>query len=126
MKQFLIVVLAVLFGVVLWRIGERLSADAIGLAVGVIFGVLAGLPAAVLVLANSRLREERRHERRPVQAQNGYAGQPPVIVLTGGQSAPQALHEPQNTTPVGWRTHQAQERQFRWVGVPEGADNDRT
>ena len=124
MKQFSIVLLAVLFGIVLWRIGERLSADAIGLAVGVIFGVLAGLPAAVLVLANGRQREEKRHDRQPAQPQHGYGGQPPVIVLTGGQTVPQALPEPQSNTAVGWRTHQAQERQFRWVGVPEGADND--
>ena len=41
---------------VLWWLGEHLSPDAIGMAIGLAFGVLAGLPAAALVLVASRSR----------------------------------------------------------------------
>ena len=41
---------------VMWWLGEHLSPDAIGMAIGLAFGVLAGLPAAALVLVASRSR----------------------------------------------------------------------
>jgi len=41
---------------VLWWLGEHLSPDAIGMAIGLAFGVLAGLPAAALILVASRSR----------------------------------------------------------------------
>ena len=39
---------------VMWWIGERLSPDAIAMAIGLTLGVLAGVPAAALVLAALR------------------------------------------------------------------------
>ena len=46
---------AVLFvGVVGWRLGDGLSADALGMAVGVLLGVLAMIPIALLALSGRR------------------------------------------------------------------------
>ena len=39
---------------VMWWIGERLSPDAIAMAIGLLLGVLSGVPAAALVLAALR------------------------------------------------------------------------
>jgi len=45
-----------LLGVVAFLLGQRLSADAVGMALGVLFGVLASIPAALLVIASGRRR----------------------------------------------------------------------
>lgn len=34
-----------------WKIGEHMSTDALGLALGVIFGMMAGIPAALIALS---------------------------------------------------------------------------
>jgi hypothetical protein len=75
----------VLFGVLIlafaFWIGTRLSADAIGLAVGVVFGVLASIPASLLVIAAGRRgdRDEERSDYNPRQiADSPY--QAPVII----------------------------------------------
>ena len=49
-------VLAVLvgLGILAWQVLDKLSSDAIGMALGVIFGILAGLPAALLGAAHRR------------------------------------------------------------------------
>ncbi|HHY54309.1 MAG TPA: hypothetical protein GYA08_02625 [Chloroflexi bacterium] len=47
----------VMVGVFAFVVGQRLSADAVGMAVGVLFGVLAGIPAALLMVAAGRRRE---------------------------------------------------------------------
>ena len=44
MKQFMALIVLIFVGVVGWRIGERLSSDALGIALGVLFGVMAGIP----------------------------------------------------------------------------------
>ena len=52
-----------------WQVGERLSPDAISMAVGVMFGTLAGLPVALLVMAsNARAEERRRIEQQQQRA----------------------------------------------------------
>ena len=58
MKKLLILTCLLFVAIVAWRISERLSADAIGMALGVMFGVLAGIPTALLVLASARRREQ--------------------------------------------------------------------
>jgi hypothetical protein len=50
-----LITLAVLFKLVL----DRLSADAVGMAVGLMFGLLAGLPTLLLLLATNRRRPVR-------------------------------------------------------------------
>ena len=60
MTRIIIVVCAGLLALVLWRITENISSDALGLAIGVVFGVMAGLPTAVLVLAGNELNRQRQ------------------------------------------------------------------
>lgn len=88
-------------GVLAYAVGQRLSADAIGMAVGVVFGVLAGVPAALLVLSSGRRRQEQEDEdeddievsyddRRGRQARDRYGALPPqapVIVFAPPPSA---------------------------------------
>lgn len=76
MKKILFILIVLAFMAILWRISERLGADALGLAVGVVFGVSAGLPAAILVLASERRQGQQEHPQRPQY-------QPSAIVLTG-------------------------------------------
>ncbi|NJN81633.1 MAG: hypothetical protein HC802_04650 [Caldilineaceae bacterium] len=92
MKRLIVVVLLVFVAVGAWRIGSRLSADALGMGVGLVFGVLAGVPTALLVMASGRRRDEpgsrgsrMGHEQNPhgLPMYGGYPQQAPVIVLTG-------------------------------------------
>ena len=65
------VLLLVMAGVFAFVVGSRLSADAVGMAIGVLFGVLAGIPTALLVLASGR---RRRAEEDEEELDDGYAG----------------------------------------------------
>lgn len=100
MRRFVMLAVLVVLGVLAWQLGESLSSDALGMAVGVVFGVLAGIPAALLVLATSsrRRREEEADERAERYERYGgrqdrqlpaYPYQPPVIVVAGGAPAQQ-------------------------------------
>jgi hypothetical protein len=107
MKQLAVVTILVVGSILAWIFGSRLSADAVGMAVGLLFGVLAGIPTALLVLASGRRRrsdveeedeEEGAYERGGYGAggygrqralpQQPYGYQPPVIVLAAPQAAP--------------------------------------
>ncbi|MCB9138804.1 MAG: hypothetical protein H6642_10700 [Caldilineaceae bacterium] len=95
MKKYLFMTTAIFVGVIAWRIGERLSSDAISMGLGVIFGVMAGVPTAILVMAGNRRRERDdaaggrggRGSVPPSYPQ--FSSQPPVIVLTGAGMLPQ-------------------------------------
>lgn len=102
MKRILVLLAVIVVTVFAWRIADRLSADALGMAVGVAFGVIAGVPAALLVMASGRRRDARDEEpagaRQPRQMSPqmqgmpyGYLPQPPVIVLAGNGMHPQAM-----------------------------------
>lgn len=74
------------FSFLVWRITERLSPDALGLATGVLLGILAGLPVALLILAASRRRareEEERTAHNQRRSQLAMQQQPPVIIVSG-------------------------------------------
>lgn len=58
MGKILVVCGSILGGIVLWRITNDLSADALGMAVGILFGMCAGIPAALLVLVAGRRSDE--------------------------------------------------------------------
>ena len=96
MKKLLGSLALLMIGAGIWRLTERLSPDALGMALGVLFGVLAGLPVTLLVLAAQRRPSPPRIEPRP----DPYHHTPPVIVLTGGnhyvpnQNRPKAQHVP--------------------------------
>lgn len=132
MKRLFFLILLVFVGVAAWRISERLSADAIGMALGVLFGVLAGIPVALLVLASARRREswqeeERGQSRRVTEgAPHGYPmQQPPVIVLAGPgypSMQQQNSHGAPNRllpAPHDIQQGQAMERRFKVVGEQE-------
>ncbi|MBX3012763.1 MAG: hypothetical protein KF832_14705 [Caldilineaceae bacterium] len=135
MKRLLVLILLCFVGIAAWRISERLSADAIGMALGVLFGVLAGVPVALLVLASARRRERWQDEepgparRRGEPDGRAYAmpvQQPPVIVLAGpgypaqmaqggGQPAQSRLLPPPQAN--GYEV--PQERRFKVIGEKE-------
>jgi hypothetical protein len=99
MRGTVVLCMLLFFGFLAWRLTERLSPDALGLAIGVLLGILAGLPVALLLLAANRRRD-------PEEEDYGYAdrrqrqldmqpAQPPVIIL-GGYS-----HQGQATSHAG-------------------------
>jgi hypothetical protein len=93
----LIIFAAVVFvGATGCRLGDGLSADALGMAVGVLFGVTAGIPTALLIVAAGR-RDERppeyasykRESHSTVITQKIYvalqhSAQPPTTIVPPG------------------------------------------
>ena len=134
MRRFVMLAILVVLGVFAWRLGESLSSDALGMAVGMVFGILAGIPAALLVLATSSRRrqeeDDERYERydrsnqRPDRQLPAYPYQPPVIVVAGGQSQQPAppmgggvpYYVP--SQPAQWDPPRG-ERRFKVVGERE-------
>ena len=124
MKQLAVVTALMIAGVLAWLFASRLSADALGMAVGLLFGVLAGVPTALLVLASSRCRQHEDDEDDDEAAPQGYGQsgygqrafgqpypyQPPVIVLAAPQAAPAPAPQwphPQTVDSVGYPVRQA-------------------
>ena len=56
MGKLIVIVALIIGGVSAWSVGNRLSTDAISMAIGLVFSVFALLPATVMVLATSRRR----------------------------------------------------------------------
>ncbi|GIV74540.1 MULTISPECIES: hypothetical protein [Caldilinea] len=120
MKRILLLLLLLVGSVVVWRLGERLSADALGMAIGIVLGVLASIPASLMIVASGRRREEEDEQverARPEPLQPLY--QPPVIVLAGhsfaqGGRAPLDLSD--RSSP--WSQTRPQ-RRFKLVGEEE-------
>ena len=95
MKKFLALCVMVAIGVLAWKVGEKLSADSIGMAIGILFGIMAGIPTALMMMASDRRRAEQADAMRAMEKedrrlghQNGGGGQP-MIIIAGG--APQQL-----------------------------------
>ena len=124
MKRALLFAIVVIGCVAVWRLGSRLSTDAVGLAVGVLLGVLASIPASLLILASSRRRDDRADEAPDWEDRRARAAplyQPPVIVLagTGAVHQPPQLAAPAPAQAVqGWPPSPAA-RQFKIVGEEE-------
>ena len=112
MKHFLGLATLLFVGVLAWRIGEKLSTDAVSMAIGVLFGVLAGLPAALLVLAVGRRREPeagvRQTQSFPMFGR-GPLYQPPVIYLTG--------QAPSHSLPAADSVHFGRGESHAWPGA---------
>lgn len=62
-----------------WKIGEHMSTDALGLALGVIFGMMAGIPAALIALS-ARPKEVHNHYHAPAPQK---AQEEPQKAITG-------------------------------------------
>lgn len=124
MKQAVLLVIIVVGCVAVWRLGSRLSADAVGLAIGVLLGVLASIPTSLLILASSRRREALHEDEGWSTAQEQTPlYQPPVIILAGqgapppAQQLPAPLHP--SASPIhGW-SQTTGVRQFKIVGEDE-------
>jgi hypothetical protein len=134
MKKLMILGFLIFVAVAGWRIAERLSPDALGMLLGVVFGILAGVPAALLVLASSRRRDEAPDASRTTARMRGlpygpdYAGLPqhaPVIILAGNgmpaqMSGPQTLSaEPQARYALPALADPSNPRHFKVVGEKE-------
>ncbi len=133
MKRLLLLLTILIVGLILFRISERLSPDAIGMGLGVLFGILAGIPMALLMLAAERRREQQDEARQAARrnSQLGYGApwgglppSPPVIILAGNGLPIQA----QGPTTQSLDQYQPQllpaPRQFRVVGEQqEGIDD---
>lgn len=130
MRKFVLFAILIMLGVFTWRLAASLSSDALGMAVGMVFGILAGIPTALLVLATSsrqRRHEEEEHADRADRYNQrqlpAYPYQPPVIVVTGGQS--QQPQPPLGSGPYYVPSQAAQweparsERRFKVVGERE-------
>lgn len=63
-KQTLIFTVILVVGAIVWRISERLSSDAVGLAVGVFLGALVAVPIVYIVMSQNRHRESQAPERK--------------------------------------------------------------
>jgi hypothetical protein len=134
MRGTFILSVLLFLGFMAWRLTERLSADALGLATGVFLGVLAGVPVALLVLAATRRRsrddeddeDERYASKHGTQYGNQYGmqpAQPPVIILSGypqggQQQAPYANNFPTARMLPG-ESEIVDARRFHVVGEEE-------
>ncbi len=122
MKKFIAIALLIFVASAGWRLGELLSTDALGMALGVIFGMMAGIPAALIALTASRMGQSARSERESQpQPMNSFAqplhNYPPVIVLAGHPQAQQLPAQPQYGFPA---LPPRAERHFKMVGDEEG------
>ena len=119
-KRMILLAVLVIGCVAMWRLGSRLSADAVGMAIGILLGVLASIPTSLLILTRSR----RRAESKDAQWEKAQCErtppvyQPPVIVLTGHAPATQPPMIAPSATPIVddiWSQRGAA-RQFKIVG----------
>lgn len=124
MKRIVVAVVVLIGCVAAWRLGSRLSPDAVGMAIGILLGVLASIPTSLLILASSRRREEREDAQweRPTQERTPPAYQPPVIVLAGHAPAMQPgmiTSSSSAVQPAAAWPPRTNARQFKIVGEVE-------
>ncbi len=140
MKKVIVLTALIFIGVAGWRIGNRLSPDALGMAIGVLFGVLAGVPMALLAMAAGRRRNDEAELGRAAPRgglpapYGGYPSQAPIIVLAGGQPMQPGYGQPgaypgAYGAPAGYPPHTGyaalpgpqtiEGRQFKVVGEKE-------
>ncbi|HIC89181.1 MAG TPA: hypothetical protein EYP04_07235 [Anaerolineae bacterium] len=90
--RYLTAVMSLAFAITLaWITGQRLSTDALAVAIGVFLGVAATVPTAAAVLLHTT-----RSNRRTFPA-NGEGTRPPVLFVVPPQTASDVL-------PAGWRS----------------------
>jgi hypothetical protein len=130
MKRLIVLGTLLFLAIMAFRVAERLSADALGLALGVLFGILAGIPTALLVLAAARRREETgdpmrgaaRGQHLPYGSPYGaLPQQPPVIILAGnglpvGAQQGYTGYDGQSPLALPAPHELPRQRQFRLVG----------
>jgi hypothetical protein len=111
MRRLIVLGVMVFVGVAAWQIGNKLSSDAISMALGLVFGVLSGVPAALLVLATSG---RRRSDAVDVWDDAYQAGIRDVTALALGALPPGHTHTPEwiddGTFSAEWMEHAMAQR----------------
>jgi hypothetical protein len=108
-----------------WQILDRMSMDALAMAMGIVLGIGAGLPVALLMLAAERRHSRGRGYDRSGAAwgeraqYGGYGQQPPVIVVTPGRLGDQGSYLPPTSHQAGIPFNHP-DRQRRFVVVGQG------
>ena len=103
-------------------IGQRMSSDAMAVAVGVIFGVAASIPTSLLVVAATRGRRDeglqlRREEFSPPQI---YVVNPTAPPAQGAAARlPGALYAQWPDAPTGLQAQHLPARRFKLIGDDE-------
>lgn len=136
MKRWIGLAVLVFVGVAGWRIGGRLSADALSMAVGVLFGVMAGVPAALLLMASGPRRAGHDARAEAVTeavtdavtgARRGHGWAHDARAMQPWQAAGQMPHAalPQSTMPqqppvIVLATPQGMGAQAQGGGIPAG------
>lgn len=114
-----VLVVAVLAGVVAYR----LSADALAIIVGVVLGFLALIPALIILVLVLRRRESEPPPAQPP------AFTPPVVVVSGYPQMPPSMLAQQPASPYGslnppMLPAPQPQRQFRVMGYEATDAND--
>lgn len=107
-------------------IGQRMSTDAMAVAIGVVFGVAASIPTSLLIVAATRGRREEVSYRRPDFPPPSVQAPPPqiYIVSPNGGTTQQAPWLPggipaQLPLPPGGYYTQEPSRRYKVVGEDE-------
>jgi hypothetical protein len=84
MKRGVIIVGAVFAVALAVVIGERMSADAMGVVVGVVCGVLASVPSSLVLIWALVRRTQGREAEAAARLGQGSSPYPPVVVVNPG------------------------------------------
>lgn len=109
LTAFIILTGAVVLAV---TIGQRMSTDAMAVAVGVVFGVAASIPTSLLVVFATRAANQPRDNSR-------YQDPPRVVIIQ--QPAPPQISAPAPDTwePRRWQDDGAQVVEATWTMIGE-------
>lgn len=126
MKRFLGIALLIFVAAAGWRIGELLSTDALGMALGVIFGMMAGIPAALIALSASRMQHpqparEGQERYNMLPASQAMPPYPPVIIMAG---SPQAQGMVSQQPQGHFLPMPRSERRYKILGEEDGWVNE--
>lgn len=79
-----------ILGYAMWFVGNKISADALGMAIGFLFGILGSVPIILLFMANNRQSEKKDENYKNLGngQMNPYPNQSPILILTGGNVQP--------------------------------------
>ena len=98
-------------------VGQRMSTDAMAVAIGVVFGVAASIPTSLLVVAATRSRREEGY-RPPRDELRSPPTAPPQIYVVNPGTQPGQVAAPWLGTPDLYASSQPA-RRFKLVGEDE-------